>query len=34
MTDRWTHVKIMLHSHTLSMKESDVASLLEFRPVV
>ena len=39
MTDRWTDArqtngKIMLFSHTLTMRGSDVASLVEFRPVV
>ena len=38
MTDRWTdgrtHRKIMLLSHTLNMRGSDVASLVEFRTVV
>ena len=34
MTDRWTKGKIMLLSHTLTMKGSDVASLVEFHPVV
>ena len=41
MTDRWTdygrtHGKIMLLSHALIMRGSDlhVASLVEFRPVV
>ena len=28
------HGKIMLLTHTLTMRESDVASLVEFRPVV
>ena len=38
MTDRcrdgWMHRKIMLLSHTFTMWESDVASLVEFHPVV
>ena len=43
MTDRWmddrrtderTHGKVMLLSHTLTMRGSDVASLVEFCPVV
>ena len=33
-TDWRTHGKIMFLSHTQTMKESDVASLVEFRPVV
>ena len=37
MTDRWTeaiwmHGQIMLLSHTLTMRVSDVASLVEFCP--
>ena len=32
--DRWTHVKIMLLLHILTMRGSDVASLVEFCPVV
>ena len=43
MTDRWTdightegqtHRKIVLLPHTLTIRGSDVASLVEFRPVV
>ena len=43
MTDRWTdirhtegqtHGKIVLLPHTLTIRGSDVASLVEFRPVV
>ena len=39
MTDKWMDYgwalrKIMLLSQTLTMKGSDVASLVEFRPVV
>ena len=43
MTEKWTdniytdgqmHRKIMLLSHTLTMRGSDVASLIEFCPVV
>ena len=38
MAGRWmqgrTHGKIMLLSHTLTMRGHDVASLVEFRPVV
>ena len=37
MRDGWiddTHRKIMLLSHTLTMRGSDVASLVEFHPVV
>ena len=34
MNDRWMHRKIMLLLHTLTMRGSDVASLVEFRPVV
>ena len=43
MTDRWTdggrmnewtHGKIMLLSNTLTMRGSDVANLVDFRPVV
>ena len=38
MTDKWTEdectEKIMLLLHTLTMRASDVASLVEFRPVV
>ena len=34
MTDRWTDIKIMLPSHTLTISGSDVARLLEFHPVV
>ena len=30
--DKLTHRKIMLLSHTLTMKGSDVASFVEFRP--
>ena len=33
-TDGWTHGKKMLLSHILTMKGSDVASLVEFHPVV
>ena len=33
-TDGRTHGKIMLLSHTPTMRGSDVASLVEFRPVV
>ena len=32
--DRWMHGKIMLFSHTLTMRVSDVASLVEFLPMV
>ena len=32
--DTWTHRKIMLLSHTIAMRGSDVASLVEFHPVV
>ena len=31
---RWMHRKIMLFSHTFTMMGSDVASLVDFRPVV
>ena len=43
MTDKWmdnghtdgqTHRKIMLLSHTLTIRGSDVTSLVEFHPVV
>ena len=39
MTDRWadarrTNGKVMLLSHTVTMRGSDVAGLVEFRPVV
>ena len=43
MTDRWmddrcmdaqTYQKIMFLSHTLTMRGSDIASLVEFHPVV
>ena len=43
VSDKWTddegmdgrtHGKIILLSHTLTMKGSDVASLVEFRPMV
>ena len=43
MTDKWTddggtdgrtHEKLMLLSHTLTMRGYDVASLVEFCPVV
>ena len=43
MTDRWTdngctdgktHGKVMLLSHNLTMRVSDIAILVEFRPVV
>ena len=36
MTDRWMDAekKIMLLSHNLTMRGSDVASLVEFCPVV
>ena len=33
-TDRWMLVKIMLLLHTLTSGGSDVASLVEFRPVI
>ena len=33
-TDGWMHRKIMLLLHTLTMRGIDVASLVEFRPVV
>ena len=33
-TDGRTHGKIMLLSHTFTMRGSAVASLVEFRPVV
>ena len=33
-TADWTHGKIMLLSHILTMRGSDVASFVEFRPVV
>ena len=32
--DGWMHGKIVLLSHDLTMRGSDVASLVEFRPVV
>ena len=31
---RIEHGKVILLMHTLSMRENDVASLVEFRPVV
>ena len=34
MDGRWTHGKRMLLSHNLTMRGSDVASSVEFRPVV
>ena len=39
MTDRWMdgrqrHEKTMLLSHTLTIRGSDVASLVEFHPAV
>ena len=33
-TDGWTHGKIMLVSHTLTMRGSDAAVLVEFLQVV
>ena len=33
-TDGWTHGKIMLLLHNLTMRGNDVASLVEFRSVV
>ena len=33
-TEGQTHRKIMLFSYTLTIRGSDVASLVEFRPVV
>ena len=32
-TDGRTHGEVMLLSHTLTMRESEIASLVEFRPV-
>ena len=32
--DGWPHGKIMLLSHTLTMRESDIANLVEFCSVV
>ena len=32
--DGWTHGKIMLLSHTLTMWRSDEANLVEFHPLV
>ena len=34
LTDGRMHRKIILFSHTLTMRGYDVASLVEFRPVV
>ena len=33
-TDTQTHAKVMLLSHNLTIRGSDVANLVEFRPVV